>query len=965
MPQSTSYDEETDYRNRVNFKATDFIHQPRYRAKAKTDFINKTFLDNFYVGIHGGINGMINRVAPAMDAGMQFGISAAKYFNPWSGLRLSLDYSNMRRSTDQEQLSTLGLSIDHIFNLSSYISGFDPYRRWEILTIEGIGLSNSKIAGESAMAFDAHLGLQFKVNTGSRLDLYIEPRINIYSDGIDVSGKQNWHRYDIGYGALLGATYRLGTPYYKSHDRSSENAFLSRSFFDFSSGVQTLLSQTTKGMGFRRALGNSGSIGFGTWISESLAFRLAVFAAYNGWKPTNSKYYDQMAAYGGGRIELMLDPVAIVTGDKDHYQFSVQPFAGVELGCALKQDSQIRKTSYLGFTGGLRLKQRLSNEMAVFIEPRYSFVPYSYYHKTFYGKNLKYNYADHLLSVNLGVEFSQGRLPEKISRNEGDFTPHFTFSTSAGAAFPMQQLRTNNRRVGYMGGLGFGYWFNSVSGLRVNAETGTIVTRQPDELRQILTSGSIVYTFNLTNLINGYDPERKWSGELFAGPVLAATNMRVPTGNIFHIGAEGGGRLSYHVDELLEFYLEPKYRLFMTRVLPVKSSGTPLMAEFSVGTTYHFAHRGKPLNNGEGILGNTFVGMSIGGINSLTGVGKLFKGEERNFMNSSGPVMSIYIGKWLKPWWGLRFGAMGSFYSNTLRTRNQYDKMTAYLAATAEAMLNPFNFGEREFKVELLPIAGFQVGRYWREMPTDGIVQRGNYTALTAALQVRFNISESFAITLEPKGTRMITNAGSANGMIPLNENMLSLSLGLEMNRPTNETLQQLRSEDKKFRPHAFASIGIGGASQIAPQRYNNLNMGITAEIVAGWQFTPYSAASIGVDYAKIKPKRRNIKDGATSLTTIAIDYAWDMSNSFMGYDPKRKAGVELFAGPLLSIGGVDSKVYPGFELGGRAYLKLSKDFDIHMQPRVRFYGRNYLPASYGQTSPMMFTVSIGTTYRF
>lgn len=953
------YDEKSDYENRVPLRATDFVHQSRYRAKGEVEFVNRSFLDNFYVGINGGLTGLIHREGIEMETGTQFGVTATKYFLPWSGLRLSLSYAKSRSKLDKLDWHNYGIALDHVFNLSSYIDGFDPFRSWEILTTEGIGLSRSKLGDETGTAFDAHLGLQFKVNTGTRLDIYVEPRISIYSDGIDVSGRQNWRRYDIGYGALLGATYRLGTAYERG-ERGDGSSFWDRAFIDFSSGTQMMLSSAARQMGYVRAMGNSGSIGIGAWLGEAVAFRLSGFASYNGWQPrTAGGGIDRIAAYAGGRVELMLDPVAIATHDKDRYPLSVQPLAGVELGYALKQDGQINSTSYVGFTAGLRLKHRLSNEVAWFVEPRYSIVPYSYYHTTFYGVNEEYDFADRLLSVNIGLEFYRGRLAEGAARANDEFTPHFTFSAGAGAAFAMQQWRVADRRTSYMGGLGIGYWFNRSSGLRFNGEIGTMVTRQPDELRQVLLTGAVVYTLNLTNAINGYDSARKWGVELFAGPAAGIVNQHGGR-RAFHLGAEGGGRLSYLVDETFDIYLEPKYRLFTTRLLPV-GDGTPLMGQLSIGTTYHFAHRGRPLGGGEGILGNTFFGMSIGAVNGITGVRALFRGEERNFMNSLGPSVQAYVGKWFQPWFGMRFGASGSFHSHTLGNKVRADQMTAYFAATAEALLNPFRIGERRFVAELIPMAGLQAGVYWHEQGR-GNVPRGNYTALTAALQLKLNASETFAFTIEPRATRAIFNSYGH----PLNDNMLGMNFGIEMTRPSRETIKNRNKEAEGFIPTFFASVGIGGASQLSPLRYNNLSMGLAAEVAGGWRFTPYSAARIGIDYAKVKPKRQGITAQDVNLTTVALDYTWELSNAFAGYDPKRKAGVEVFVGPALSFSsGEESKAHFGGELGARVYYKLNKHFDIYCQPKGRVYVNSVTPERFGQRSPLMFSMSIGTNYTF
>ena len=126
-------------------------------------------------------------------------------------MRLYGSWQSANRQSDNEKWTNYTLGIDHIFNLSTAFAGYNSYRMFELSTVEGLGVHLASLAGEKQKAVDFHLGLQMKISTGTRLDVFMEPGVSFYTDGIDISGNNNSHGYDIGFNARVGMNYRLGT----------------------------------------------------------------------------------------------------------------------------------------------------------------------------------------------------------------------------------------------------------------------------------------------------------------------------------------------------------------------------------------------------------------------------------------------------------------------------------------------------------------------------------------------------------------------------------------------------------------------------------------------------------------------------------------------------------------------------------------------------------------------------------
>lgn len=154
---------DTAYRTKVD--ALEYSMQKRYRP-GYGRFANDKIWDNLYIGFWGGVNGLFSRAGYEMKGGSEIGVSVTKYLSPYNAVRVAGIINEGKRKLDNEPWSSYGILGEHLFNVTTYVNGFNPGRLLEFSTIEGIGMHRSSLGGEKQTAFDLHLGAQMKIRTG-------------------------------------------------------------------------------------------------------------------------------------------------------------------------------------------------------------------------------------------------------------------------------------------------------------------------------------------------------------------------------------------------------------------------------------------------------------------------------------------------------------------------------------------------------------------------------------------------------------------------------------------------------------------------------------------------------------------------------------------------------------------------------------------------------------------------------
>lgn len=594
----------------TGFDATKQIFSKRYRHPDAVPF-DTLWKNNIYISLFGGMNKMVPRGSADFSTGPIGGIAANWQFAPSHTVRASLIAGNLARKVDNETLKRFGLQLDYLLNVTTYTSGYNPGRLFEFLTVAGVGYQYSSLAGNAEHVGELHLGVQLKLHPTAQVDFFIEPRFSILSDGIDHSFQKNWHKYDMTYGAIVGMNYRFKAwkPFGKMRTLDGDK-FLDNTFISFAAGGQIQASRLTDEIGLTNSIGPHFSLSAGKWLIPAFGLRLSGFKSADTWhkkviaetETSAQEEFYEMSTYLGGRLEGMLDATYFFNGHQTDPKFSVNLLAGGELGLIRKESGyHPAKGGYTGITGGVQLKYKLFDDISLFIEPRTTMASYSLKtNEKVENRYLAKKYTDNLFNINIGIEIRRSNEENRMARSLSleDFKPSFFASGAVGFAIPLEPKRYElKRHFNYQAMLAAGRVLTPISSARVSLDFSPLsVDMKGGAVSYNMASGSVDYLLNLSNLMMGFDAERKYDVQLLAG--LVASMRLAPSDEVsdedmnknkLFIGGELGVQASYKVSSRFKVFLEPLIRIYGKKLLMQSTiQGTDMMMSLRAGTSFSF-----------------------------------------------------------------------------------------------------------------------------------------------------------------------------------------------------------------------------------------------------------------------------------------------------------------------------------------------------------------------------------------
>lgn len=400
------------------------VMEGRYVPTGET-FLNKNkWLRNIFV--QGGV-GIEKIDAPTSDwriSPMSYAqLSVGKDFNKLNTARLTLHGAWGTERFKELRLSKYGVKLEHMYNLSSYFSGYNPSRLWGLSTILGVGLQSSKLENEgSGMSFEGHFGLQFRFFTGPKAYISLEPYVGIGGDKMDVSGTHNWRKADVFYGANLNFVYYLNnnlSP--ESHRRltsevSERNQLSKDSLMEkwqqpwmvqVSTGAAMMQDQPN--MSMSKTMGSELALTVGKWLSPVMGLRLTGYSRTNVWnrqiilgnesgQPGYEVNLHNITV--GGRLEAMLNPLGFLKNFYWDAPFGFYLVGGAEMGWLLKKQTDQLSCSMIGWGGGVNLWYQLTPGTKLFVEPRFM---HNEYNIPYTNVDRVKRYSDNYLTLNVGV----------------------------------------------------------------------------------------------------------------------------------------------------------------------------------------------------------------------------------------------------------------------------------------------------------------------------------------------------------------------------------------------------------------------------------------------------------------------------------------------------------------------------------------------------------------------------------
>jgi len=632
----------------TGFDARKFLGQKRYIPENKSFIKKKKWNDHLFVDIAGGGLWFDNTAGSRrLKNGFLGNLYIGKDFTSVHSARVGAGFSRFTDGTSKKDFKNFELRGDYLCNFSSMLNGYQEKRWLDVSAIAGLSYYRCTLHEDATNAFGANFGLQFLIKAGSNTGVTIEPSLAVVSDKFDLKERNNRHGTNLIYGVKIGLKY-IFTDENLSWPRDTANYWMKNTFIEASTGANTSLDTD---LPLARALGSKYTVAAGKWLTPGIGLRAGITAAENRWKNSLTladagegvkKAYvrEEMATHAGFRFEAMLNPLGF--GDPAKYdrykpfQFNIS-FGG-ELGWMTKADhdnkgnKQHLKCNYMGLTAALQFLYQVENDVALFIEPRYTLLNYDIPYTN--RPDLSEEYNDNLFSLNAGVRMYA---PTKEERKQNDkfrslFEPGFYAAVEGGVCNLLQLRRFDDTpiRVGLTGGLAGGYRLNPIFSGRVGISYAQIHTTNLYDYREYVglpTGGVYPMTYhglwdrtmsvlaftaaaevNLSNLYMGYSLTRKFDLSVHAGPSILGVigsqdqlyDRERPIGeseidggsvNDVTIGLEAGLSVSYALNDKIRLYLQPKAGLFGKEFMEGSGAGMSGMScIFStfVGASYQF-----------------------------------------------------------------------------------------------------------------------------------------------------------------------------------------------------------------------------------------------------------------------------------------------------------------------------------------------------------------------------------------
>lgn len=505
----------------------------RSQVERNRDYSQESWYDDLFAQLGGGLD-----VPFSFAAGHEYKksfkpqgfMAIGKWFSATDGVRAWISMGNIWQNSDvRTKFSTYGL--DYMWNATNALHGYKADRKFYLYG--GIGLNIMGLRDRSSSYLGAQLSAQGVYKINNLYGLFIEPQARFY-DKNALKYTDCFPKNSILLNLVAGVQVSMKgyKPNYYSDFADEEG----RSFLSVGVGATTPIRLLKHVHGY----GPTMKIAYGKWYSPISAWRIG------GWGYINKVFG---ARYGivNASIDYLMDASAFAFGYNPDRIVTTRVVAGVDLGMDYQKDN-VRFVPQVHFGGQLAVK--VSPNMEIFAEPQYI---YSFSNR--FDSRLLKTSLQGLMGVN--YLFGNGGLKRDLAVGP---KRHFV-SAGFGAGVNSAKIDDSSYKLKLGGSLGYGYWFNGMSGVRASWSVNGTNTSKYD-LHQL----HLDYLLNMVTALSGrntQDDKVQVRGIVGVNvALLYSTKHRARHG----FGIDLGTQVAYSVAKDLELYIEPSAQLFNKNV---------------------------------------------------------------------------------------------------------------------------------------------------------------------------------------------------------------------------------------------------------------------------------------------------------------------------------------------------------------------------------------------------------------
>ena len=994
-----------------NFNALNYVLDSRHRFKGD-QYVNRGFLGNTYFHIGGGVGHFYENSNQELyyTPIMSFRLGLGKELSPMSSFRVGLEkswgYTNPSAGVfNTNQYNSYGGYVDFLYNFSNYLLGYRPERPFSVSGIVGLGFRSSSMhswknpglpdtyAYTSGTSFDGHVGFQFKFFASPHASFGFEPYFKVASTKYNLLTNPGYSDPDFAYGMNLMYQWYFDR---QLSDKAHAGVFMKRFnndlrylsdngqlkhlrfpvFFDYGFGGSFM--GKTDGLSLLNTKGFDASAAIGWWLAPAVGIRSGIHVTNADWKDgtLSRQPVKYMIGTNGFNFDFLFNPF----GFKRHYNwdsnFGLNLLAGYEFGRLKKTTPGFANSfegNYTAFRLGGQLWMKLTNDLRLTLEPTY--MPIQHYN----GNLDRARYDEYALKLGLSVLFRDKAIrnyhvfgTDSVSRDSIKNTPLSGFF--AGVGLGWNNTVWDWRFSGYQHDLFKnvlmfgGYRFNPIHGVRLQGEwmkeSLAYYGNTPsgiDKYRFENYLFSLDYQLNLSNMMAGYDPLRRWNVYLYAGPTLLMGNG----GTDF--AANVGGMLSYNVSRRAALFINHTvYRMPQNRYpyhMVYSKEGT-FTNNFNIGMMYNFDGTEQIFD--AATQSKFFFEYAFGP--SYTGRTSL------GFRNTRGFDANVALGWWFSSAFAARSGfhVTNADWASSSYAGQPTKLLVGTRGATFDLLINPFGFTnnfnwDQRFGVNL--IGGYELGHAKRTDPVFVNSYEGNYTGFRAGAQLWARLSNGLRFTVEPMFSS-IKQKGE-NG-INYDAYALKAGVSLLLKSKAERNYGEVAEDSVRNTPLKgyFAGAGLGWSNTLWDWRFTGHQHGLlkNATFFGGYRFNTLHGVRLQGEWKREKvaaPGYSDPVDLKYDNYLLSLDYQLNLYNLMAGYDPARRWNVYLSAGPtlLMGNGGTDFAA----NVGAMLTYNLSRHTSLFYSYSVYRMPKNRYPHSmvYSKDGTYTNNLNVGVMYDF
>jgi hypothetical protein len=545
---------------------------PEERLKAPAHE-HKSFTDGLFFSVMGGPALLANTEMSTWGGrfGGRLTASVGKWFDSYNAVRLSANATSIYQYNAHNNIEALGLQLDYMANLSNLFGGINPARRFWVDFVAGVSYNASSDEKQGRQyAFGIGGGLQANVRLARGLTLSIEPRVDLYN-GKYAPSSSSFRNYDVTGAILAGLTYTY-------NDRRIANVTDADDIRHCALTLVGGVANTLPYLGNKHYYAPMGRLSFERWYAPVFGWRANVQGMMRSAKENGSKLVG-----GATGLDWMMDLTALSCGYDVTQPLRFKTIAGFNLGA----EYDLNEEHHLRFTpdvhAGIQMGVRLNNSLHLVAEPQVAFKTPRHTSTGFWNRFMP--------SMAVGLEYNMMRSNKKADAIDTPSKNDFV-SVSVGTGVytgNYSSMSTLGDRLSFIGEVGYGHWFNGISGINVSLGNSTI-QRYGKSKNQNITSLSAGYMMN----IKAAALNESTDGDLVQLTGIADLSLVGSKSENQDMKLTFGGKLAlqlgFQVSKSVEIYAEPSATIYPEDVEPLKNSPHPLEGELrlSIGTKYKF-----------------------------------------------------------------------------------------------------------------------------------------------------------------------------------------------------------------------------------------------------------------------------------------------------------------------------------------------------------------------------------------